>query len=204
MTDFRRRSPLAHRGPIANDDRSYQLQERPYLGKLILRVDPAAGGAAAERALGTPLPPACGSAKGDGVTVLWLGPDEWMIVTQPDAETAMAATLAGKLGDTPHQVADVTDYYTTIAVNGGHARHALSKLTTLDMHERGFAIGDVKGSVFAKATGVLHLTGDDPAPAFDLYIRASMADYLWCLLAAAGREVGMVQEHPRGGERLVI
>jgi hypothetical protein len=39
---------------------------------------------------------------------------------------------------------------------------------------------------------------------FRLLIRWSMADYLWCLLADAGREWGMPAEVPVKGERLTI
>ncbi len=203
MTDPRRRSPLAERDTIASPDGTYALVERPFLAKLILRVDPKRAAKAVKSAFGSDLPSASQTATAEGVTLLWLGPDEWMIVGDPVTETALTEKLAAALGDTPHQIAAVSDYYTTVSVSGARARDALSKLTTLDLHERSFKSGEVRGSVFAKAAAVLHMTGDGP-PSFDLHIRASMADYLWCLLAVAGREYGMPQEQPRGGERIVI
>ena len=203
MTDPRRRSPLADREPIADEAGSYRLAEVPLLGKLILRADRTAGTKAVKSVLGIGLPSASRSAQGDDVTLLWLGPDEWMLVTAPDAEKELAAKLADAFGSKPHQIASVGDYYTTIAISGANAREALAKLTMLDLHERAFKPGEVRGSVFAKATGLLHLADGDP-PRFNLYVRASMADYLWCLLAVSGREFGMPQQQPRGGERLVI
>lgn len=204
MTDPRRRSPLSHRDSIACPDDTYALAERQFLAKLILRSDPTVAARAVKSAFGLDLPVAASEAtESDGVTILWLGPDEWMIVGEPDTETVLSEKLSAKFADAPHQIAAVSDYYTTIKVSGGNARDALSKLTTLDLHRRAFRAGEVRGSVFAKATALLHMTDDDP-PSFDLHIRASMADYLWCLLAVAGREYGMPQEQPRGGERLVI
>lgn len=204
MADPRSRSPLAHRMPIATEDGSYGIAERAFLGKLILRIDPAAGAVAVKAVLGVDLPGACQSAVSLDATLLWLGPDEWMITCAPDTEGAIAEKLEAALGAVPHQIVRVSDYYTTIAVSGARARDALAKLTTLDLHPRAFKPGEVRGSTFAKSVAVLNLKSDNPAPDFDLHIRASMADYLWCLLAVAGKEYGLAPQSPRGGERLVI
>jgi sarcosine oxidase subunit gamma len=40
-------------------------------------------------------------------------------------------------------------------------------------------------------------------PAFRIFIRWSMADYLWCALADAGREWGVPEQQPAKGEQLV-
>jgi hypothetical protein len=40
------------------------------------------------------------------------------------------------------------------------------------------------------------------APDFDLIIRRSHADYLWCLLALAGREFGLPEQKPEGRVKL--
>ena len=75
------------------------------------------------------------------------------------------------------------------------------KLTTLDLHKSKFGPGDVAGSNFGGSTATLHMTSDDP-PAFDLYVRRSFADYLWCALAESGREFGLPEQTPRGGEAM--
>ncbi|PLX38485.1 MAG: sarcosine oxidase subunit gamma [Hyphomicrobiales bacterium] len=204
MVELTRRSPLSHRSPLLTPDCTCCIGERPFLGKLVLRCDPA-DAAALEPVLGTALPHASPQTTAtDELTVLWLGPDEWMIVTAPNAEADLAARIEEALAGKPHQVVAVSDYYTVIEIGGSHAREALAKLTALDMHERAFKEGEVRGTVFAKAQAVIHMRSGTPKPAFDLYIRWSMADYLWCLLADAGHEFGMRTEQPIGGERLVI
>ena len=42
------------------------------------------------------------------VTVLWLGPDEWLLVTNPGEETALVGRLREALGDIHAAVTDVT------------------------------------------------------------------------------------------------
>ena len=205
MTDRvapQRRSPLAHRRPIAAERDAVRLAELPFLTKHILRVDPMAGTGPVKEALGFDLPqaPLTSSQSGDAAC-LWLGPDEWMIVDGDE----IAANLAQALGETHHQVADVSDYYTVIEISGRRARDALMKLTTLDIHPRAFQVGQVAGSLFGHANAWLWLTGDsdDDGPVYRLIVRWSMADYLWCLLAECGREWGMPEEQPVSGEALL-
>ncbi|MBB4303660.1 sarcosine oxidase subunit gamma [Rhodobium orientis] len=203
MADDRRRSPLAHRRPLEADGGAFGLAERPLLAKLILRADAETGGAAVEKALGVSLPGASKIAASGDVSLLWLGPDEWMVVGAPEAEGDLAGRLEEALSGMPHQVVRVSDYYTTIAISGTGARAALAKLTTLDLDPVAFKAGEVRGSNFAKAVAVLALPESDEE-VFDLHIRATMADYLWCLLTRSGREFGIAQDVPRSGERLVV
>jgi heterotetrameric sarcosine oxidase gamma subunit len=107
-----------------------------------------------------------------------------MILPQDGQGTQLAEAMRAALADTHHQLADVSDYYTEIGVSGMRARDLLAKLTTLDMHPRGFQPGQVKGSMFARVPAVLRLAPDAVPEEFVLTIRWSHADYLWCLLAA--------------------
>jgi heterotetrameric sarcosine oxidase gamma subunit len=108
---------------------------------------------------------------------------------------------------------DVSDYYTIIEVAGDQARELLMKLTTLDLHPRAFRPGMVTGSMFGRTQATIWQPpraggagGDDDGgePTFRLFIRWSMADYLWCALADAGREWGVPEQIPVTGERLTI
>src|SRR5690606_6979318 len=93
--------------------------------------------------------------------------------------------------------------YTEIELSGRHAREALMKLSTLDLHPRGFSEGDVAGSMFGRTQATLWQSrgGDaEGGPAFILLVRWTMTDYLWCALAEAGREFGLPAQEPIGGE----
>ncbi len=196
MIDIRRKSPLAHRETLGARDASVRLCERAFDDKLILRVSPEIEAA---KALGF-LPPPNRSAEMEGGAALWLGPDEWMVFSPPGEGGALAARLGKALGKTHHQITDVSDYYTRIGISGSKAGETLMKLTPLDLHPRAFKTGDVAGTVFGKAAGwILNRSGK--VAVFDIFIRWSMADYLWCLIAEAGREFGLPAQTPAGQVR---
>jgi sarcosine oxidase subunit gamma len=156
--------------------------------------------------LGLPFDALTSSTEGD-TSFLWLGPDEWMLVTAPEVAEARVRAAREALTGAHHQLVDVSDYYTAIELAGAKARELLMKLTTLDVHARAFRFGMVAGSVFGRANAWLWQTGDDAdesGPAFRLFIRWSMADYLWCAMAEAGREWGLAEQVPVKGERLTI
>src|SRR5687768_6850504 len=182
-----RRPPLAHRAAIAGD--GVRIAERPFLGKFILRADPHE---AVERlrvalGLGLPFDPSTSSTNGE-TSFLWMGPDEWMLVSAPGEAESRSREALAVLAGTHHQLVEVSDYYTIVEVAGPRARELLMKLTTLDLHSRAFRLGMVTGSVFGRANATIwHIADDgvDGGPVFRLLVRWSMADYFWCLLADA-------------------
>jgi len=197
MPDPRRLSPLAHRPAIAAEDGRLRLAERQFLGKFVLRAAPELAASALKSALKLELPTACRAIGTETLAVLWLGPDEWQVVVAPEDATATLDKLSTALLDTHHQLADVSDYHTTIEISGPAAAETLMKLTPLDLDPRAFEPGQVAGSVFGKAQGVLHRREDgEGGPVFDLQVRWSMADYLWCVLAEGGREFGLPPQTP--------
>lgn len=199
-----RRSPLAHREAIKCE--VLALAERAFEAKLILRAEADVAAKAAE-ALDVDLPEACRFTEADGHLMGWLSPDEFLICGPEGSEADLAARLADALGETHHLISNVTDYYTTLSYTGTRAREGLMKLSTLDLHPRGFTQGDLKGSVFMHANAWLaQRTSDDDeiGPSFDLVVRWSFADYLWCALAHSGQEWSLPEQKLRQGERLVI
>lgn len=205
MLDPRRRSPLAHRMPIRAESGAVSLAEWPFLSKLILRCQPGRDAAAVEGVTGVALPTeACTSATSGERSLLWLGPDEWMLLAPDGEAAALEASLAETLTGPQTQAVDVSDYYTVITLTGPRGRDVLAKLVTIDLHPRHFAKGRVVGTLAASANIVIWLRDESAAagPVFDLTVRWSMADYLWCLLADAAVEFGCPAQEPRGGERL--
>jgi heterotetrameric sarcosine oxidase gamma subunit len=201
MTEPVAASPLAHREPLAGDQAN--VSETPFLGMLILRGKPALIGDKAASALGAPLPDAVGeTAEADRNTVLWLGPDEWLLVTPPGDEAGLCTKLSDSLPGTHHQLTNVSDYYTAIDVSGTAARDMLSKLMVIDLHPRALKPGMAIATVCAKANVWLHVLPGDDIPVFRLIVRRSHADYLWCLIAEAGREFGLPPQTPIGQMKL--
>ena len=193
MIALQRRSALAHREPLATPGGEAALRERPFEGKLIFRGSPEVIGGS----LGVALPQANGTAIGLLGVVQWLSADEWLLVTPPSAEAAALATVGGALAGKHVQAVDVTDYYTTIAVSGSRAREMLMKIATVDFHPRAFKPGMGVTTNFGRTIAWGRQTAPD---SFDLIVRISMSDYLWCLLAEAGREWGLPAQIPKGGD----
>jgi sarcosine oxidase, subunit gamma len=198
MIPLQRQSALAHRSPLATEGAA--IAEKPFEGKLILRGVLDRIGAGAAQVLGIGLPDKVhGTSAGARATAQWLGPDEWLLLTVPGAEGALVSDLGKVLASQHHQVADVTDYYTTIELSGAHAREMLMKICTVDFHPRAFKAGMGLTANLGRANPFLRQTRDD---AFEIVIRISMADYLWCLLAEAGHEWGLPEQSPKGQVKL--
>lgn len=206
MIDARLDSPLAHREAIKTPDAAALLAERTHLGKIILRGDAEIAAPAIKKIAGKELPVTPNtSSRSKSATILWLGPDEWLLLTQPGKEDALQDKLSKALSGTHHQIVNVTDQHTVITLSGDKAREMLMKLTTLDLHPSQFKPGNVAGSMFGNTVATLHMTSGDKkgeAPSFDLIVRRSFADYLWCALADAGREFGLPEQEPRMGEAM--
>ncbi|MEM1045450.1 MAG: sarcosine oxidase subunit gamma family protein [Pseudomonadota bacterium] len=208
MTPPVRRSPLEGRETLADPAGRARLEIRDFPGKLILRGKPDQVRAGVDKALGITLPEKSPeTASGSSATLLWLSPDQWMVLTGKGEEAGVQHALAQALSGAHHQIADVTDYYTILALSGPRAREILMKLTMLDLHERAFKAGEVRGTLLMHTQAVLYQSGGDGAeggPVFDIIVRWSMADYLWCLIAECGREFGLPEQVPVSGERLVV
>jgi sarcosine oxidase subunit gamma len=185
-----RHSPLAalaDRFAAASDvPARIRLREVPFLTLLTLRVTPGTpAAAAAARALGAPLPLAPNTTSaGESVEVLWMGPDEWLVVAPPGAEhhlEVVERALAGEHGT----VVDVAAQRTGIELAGARSRDVLLKGCALDLHPRAFGVGRCAQTLLARAQVVLHARTDEPA--YRLFVRASFAEYVaeW-LLDAAG------------------
>lgn len=162
-----RRSPLAGY-PYGTAD-GVRLAEIPFLTMLNLRVDPARA-EPIERRLGMTLPgPGTVATSGDRA-VLWLGPDEWLLVA-PDGDSPELA-----LDGAPGSIVDVSANRTTIELRGPGARDVLDQGCTLDLHPRAFHTGRCAQTNLAKAHVVLWQFDDEPG--YRLMVRGSFARYL--------------------------
>lgn len=202
-----RRSPLVDRAADLGAPASAPaaLAERPFLRMVDVRADPGGSGAAGiARFLGTPLPTtpntvvdAPADAARPALSVLWLGPDEWLVVAPAagqgapgeDGRDALTGALRDALGDAPGSVVGVSAQRTTVTLSGPRARDVLAKGCSLDLHPRVFSPGRCVQTLLARAQVVLWRTGGqgDTEPSFRILVRSSFADYLadWLLDAAA-------------------
>ena len=194
---YRRRSALAHLGLEARasavaGEAGVTLREAPMRGLLVLRGDTAGAEfrdtVAAVLGLEPVVEPLTALRRRD-VSMLWLGPDEWLVVT-PDRrlariERALRDALAGQHA----ALTDVTHGRAVLVLSGPDARAVLAKGCPLDLHPRVFGPGRCAQSRLAKCQALFHQTTD--APEFEIHVQRSFAEYAWTWLEDAGQEFGV-------------
>lgn len=149
------------------------------------------------RVLGVALPVSpCTLSSGQGVKVLWLSPDEWMIVCGRDRRQELLGTLRSALAGTHSQVADNSGGYTQIILKGRYAADVLRHVSVYDLSA--LASGRVVGTTFAKSSAYLHRQGDG----YCLLVRRSFSDYTWIMLVRAAEPYGFGIARLEPGEGL--
>lgn len=195
---YLRQSPLSQlalpsRVAEETGDAGVAMTERPFRRIVNLRGDPKSDAflTAAKSVLGADLPTAPNSAApGKESNLLWLGPDEWWVISE-DGTPPLAGKLREALSGQHASITDAGEGYSCIAVSGPKAIDTLAKGSTLDFHDSVFAPGSCAQSDMAKAAVVFHRLPDTREPSFDIYVRSSFAEYLWRWIEDAAGEYGV-------------
>lgn len=118
--------------------------------------------------------------------LLWLGPDEWLLLA-PDGEGPdIENRLRTALDDDPWlAIVDLSHNYTGLALSGPSARDVLAKGCPLDLHPRAFGEGQCAQTILAGTRVLLRATASDT---FELWVRNSFARYTAQWLADAMAE----------------
>ncbi|MBS0237248.1 MAG: sarcosine oxidase subunit gamma [Proteobacteria bacterium] len=162
--------------------------EIPHIGYISLRGDgrDQAFVSAASKALGIPLPiEPCTLATSESVKVLWLSPDEWMIVSAPGQANALCSRLELALAGVRNQVVDNSGGYTQIFLGGTHALDVLRHVSVYDFES--LQPGRVAGTTLGKSSVYAFRQGNG----YRLIVRRSFADYIWRYLVRAANPYGL-------------
>jgi sarcosine oxidase subunit gamma len=181
-----RRSPLhAHGERLAagSSEGVVVLREVPFLAQIGLRLPEDAVDAmrACAAAIGVELPRRPGVATGSAQrSVLWLGPDEWLVVGEPGGETELVTALSGAVAGTHASVVDLSSNRTVLDLAGPRSRAVLEAGCRIDLHPRAFGPGGCVATEFARTAIYLHQLDD---ARYRLFVRPSFAVYLaeWLL-----------------------
>lgn len=197
---FIRQSPLAPLGLAAwartAAGAGVMLAEIPRRGQIALRGDGSkkAFRDAVARAVGIAPPDRPNLVAGPadlklGPRALWLGPEEWLIATLPDATAATLGKLTEALADHHAATVDVSDARAIVHLSGPAARAVLAKGCSLDFHPLAFAPGQCGQSLLARAGVLIHQVSAEPV--YEIYVARSLAHYLWAWLEDAAAEFGV-------------
>ena len=188
------------------------MEVLPYRGYLNLRGDPNDSGflAAVREVLGQPLPIDANTFTEGGCRAFWLGPDEWLVMTEPGRERALAGRLDEALAVSAWALTDLTGGQICIRLGGRNARDVLAGGSTLDFHPRVFLPGQCAQTVLGKSSMLIALSptgtdrtasghgraGDDAglsddAGVFDIVVRRTFAEYAAEWLYRSAQEYGV-------------
>lgn len=192
---IRQESPLVQCKQVAHSnshrrDAGVLLAERAFCGHINLRGNPEDADflQGVEKAAGFELPLEPNSViAGENYSALWLGPNEWLLVTQAGQEDEVIPRLREALANQFVAVTDVSSGQTIIALSGDRCRDVLAKGCTLDLHPHSFGPGQCAQTLVAKSGALLWPRS---AAAIDIIVRRSFADYLWRWLEDAAQEYG--------------
>ena len=175
-------APAAHAGVT--------FAARAILTLIDLRGDPQDPAllASARAALGAGLPFTPNTtAAGANCEVLWLGPDEWLLVgAAPTPVDERLPIEHGFLTDVSHGRAGWR-------ISGPRTLDLLAKGCSLDLHPRIFPVGSCAQTALAHVAVLLHRRD---IATFELYCARSYAQHLWHWLTEAAAEFGYVVAAP--------
>ena len=166
------------------------MHEHKLLGHLNLRGNAADAEflAGVKEALGVALPiTPCSSAKSDLAQIMWLAPDEWLIIVASGSEVEIEQKLRTYL--TGHfAVSDISGAQTLLELSGKDVIGLMKKSTGYDLHLDSFPVGKVVGTTFAKTGAHILRVSEDR---FQLIVRRSFSDYVWLWIQHGSQEYGL-------------
>lgn len=160
---------------------AFRLTERPFLQLVNVRGDTrdAAFVQAVEQVLGCKPPETPNTiARDNGYDMLWLGPDEWLVVAEVGREAGLLGGLDAALGSTRRSVVDVSANRAVFELRGPDRLERLAIACQLDLHPRSWEPGRCAQTVFGSAPVLLHERPD----ATRVFVRPSFAGYVIALL----------------------
>ena len=163
-----------------------RVREEQFLTMVGLRVPVGSPDRARlAKILGAELPGGCGEvAAGHDVVVLWLSPDEFLVISQSVAGSTLVSYLRAGVSEGGAAVVDLSANRTTLRLEGPSARAVLEKGCPLDLHPRSFAEGTAVVTNIGRVPVILWKVEAD---SYRILPRASYADFLgrWLIDAMA-------------------
>lgn len=123
----------------------------------------------------------------DGRALLWLAPQQWLLVCDGEQILIGEQQLQAALDKTGATVVDVSHAYLVITVSGGRARDVLAKGVPIDVDPVAFEVGACAQTCLGDMNVLL---GVRDTQTIDLYVGRSYATSLWHWLRVSAAEFG--------------
>jgi heterotetrameric sarcosine oxidase gamma subunit len=161
-----RAHPLAALAAASPQSRVLQLAALPPTARLLIRGDLHS----------LPQPPPCRAIAVGENFLLWLGPDEFLLIAPDEAMPTL--NIASATIDVAHRDA-------ALSVTGQCSAQVINAFCALDLHVSAFPIGMCTRTVFGKAEILLWRTAVEQ---FRIDVARSFSPYVWACLEEARRE----------------
>jgi sarcosine oxidase, subunit gamma len=189
-------SPLAHRVPdlehVTQSTRgAIEIAEIAFLAQVGLRIDPEL---AEHLGLNLAVESNTHIRGDDGPEILWLGPDEWLLVGRPGTAPSIATELEQRLSGIHHSVVDLSSDRATLELRSPARFELLSKGCSIDLRPTVWASGTCAQTLLAGTQVLLQERLGNTR----VYVRPSFADYVvdWVVDASVeySEPSGMIDE----------
>ncbi len=164
---------------------NFSMKEKTPVAKINLRGDLENKDFASKagKILGMILPKeACSTSTKEKITCLWLGPNEWLLVSNDtvdkksndyELEKILFKDISNaNLG----AVTNVSDHYTIFNLTGSNIFEVLSKGSPFDFKSENFGDNKVVQTILNHVDVTIHKKTKEDV---DLYVRRSFSDHLW-------------------------
>ena len=159
-----------------------KIKELPFVKKINLRLDPNDKDcvSSCSKILGTMLPTKANTYSTNAINekVIWLGPNEWLIVSDDDDAFLK---LLNEIGDLEASLTDVSENRTIIRISGD-VNVLLSKFLVLDLEKNLSIDSSCAQTLFVKVPVLLVRNHYDGTPEIDIFTNRSHANYIYNLI----------------------
>ena len=164
---------------------SFSMKEKTPIAKINLRgnLENKEFVSKVGKILGMILPnEACGTSNKEKITSLWLGPNEWLLVSNneipKETDTSeLEQVLFDNISKTNlGAITNVTDHFTIFKLSGSNIFEVLSKGCPFNFGSDDFGDTKVVQTILNHVDVTIHRRSENDV---DLYVRRSFAGYLW-------------------------
>ena len=159
-----------------------KIKELPFVKKINLRLDPNDKDCVSScgEILGTMLPTKANTYSTNAINekVIWLGPNEWLIVSDDDDAFLK---LLNEIGDLEASLTDVSENRTIIRISGKYVYVLLSKFLVLDLEKNLSTDSSCAQTLFVKVP-VLLVRNHYDRTGIDIFTNRSHANYIYNLI----------------------
>lgn len=163
------------------------VREMGLQGMITVRGDLSSNklGSVAKKITGQKMPDQGKAAVENGTGLVWMSPDEVLILL-PHADVDAALAQIGKaLKNRHHLAVDVSDARAMFRLEGAFAREVMAKLSPQDLHPDAFGPGDARRTRLGQVAAAYWMRDEDT---FEIVCFRSVAHYLFDVLAKSASD----------------